>query len=185
MHEYVLTTNREQGYAVVAIVISRGKRSTYIRYLKSKFLFANLSKIEMRIFLSLSEILNNPLWVAILTKVSEGTSKKTLRKIIDKISSLGYENITKELWSGLRTCKSETHLVKRALSTVPKYSGYVRNISALGSKSRNTNLIEHGESPGRFVHKSFDEKFEFWSTVLSVGAIELFSGRVVIHPDDE
>jgi len=113
------------------------KRHTFIRYLKLKVLFGRETKEDLRCLLDLNEVVNDELYMAAL-RVTRTTSIE-FNIIIERLNTLcrfldQKEYELNDLWTleGTLSFEREEKLV--SIRKALKYSGYVRNISSLGTK---------------------------------------------------
>jgi len=92
-------------------------------------------------------------------------SKKILRERLIVIQSiLGEDPDSRSKYTGYKRLRIEIQRIKRGLPKPKKFSGYVRNISSLGTKSRKTRRIE------TIANMEFIMKDEFnWFLALTVG----------------
>jgi hypothetical protein len=92
------------------------------------------------------------------------------------------ERITKrESYQGMKRLKIEIQLEIVKLVKVPKFSGYVRNISSIGRNSGGSRYIPEP------VSEEFSEDHESvdWYEILSVGEFSLLSQEIVLPEEDQ
>lgn len=92
-------------------------------------------------------------------------SKKILRERLIVIqSALGIEPDNRSKYTGYKRMRIEIQKISRGLPKPKKFSGYVRNISSLGTKTRKTRRIES------IANMEFIMKDEFnWYLAFTVG----------------
>jgi len=175
-------TDREKGIDSRLLVFSQGSRAKVVEYLWLKFLWDELSKQEFRLFLTLPEVLNSEIKMNALKAILL-FPKKIIRKRLNKFEKLLSLKISsKERYHGFRSrLDVEIYEIKRKLHRSPKYSGYCRTPSAVGSKRRGASGIPEALTPPDYEIKN---DIVDWYHLLTVGEINLFSGRVIFHPDE-
>ena len=131
-----VSTNREKGTESRLLVYSQGSRSTVVKFLWLKYLWDELSKDEMKLFYSLNETLNSEIKVAALRAVLIFGKKKVRKRLNKVLSFLQMETYTREQYQGMKRLDVEINEITRRLPKVPKFSGWVRSSSAIGSKRR-------------------------------------------------
>lgn len=113
---------------------SQGSRTKVVRYLWLKFLWNELTRVEMKLFLALPETLNSEIkrnaLRAILLK-----GKTEVRNRLLKCPFLPPgEELSLETYQGFKRIDVEIYDLTRSLPKVPKFSGWIRSSSAKGSK---------------------------------------------------
>lgn len=132
---FAISTNRERRVESRVVVYSQGSRPKVIEYLWLKFLWDELSKREFRYFILLPEVLSDDLKSAAL-RARLILSKKTLRNRIIQCPFLEKKlKPTRLKYQGYKRLNVEFYEFERTLPKTPKFSGWVRNSSAVGSKS--------------------------------------------------
>lgn len=160
-----ISTNREKGIIESLKVYSSGARSATHRYLWLKFLWDQLTKEEWNLFIMMPETLNDDLMYSAIRAMLI-TSKKEVRGRIMS-HPISYEKkFHRSSYQGIKGMRLETHKESRRLAKVPKFSGYVKSASAIGSKSR--------KSPSFLEPLAINEDdysdFSFnWYSYLTVG----------------
>jgi len=130
-----ISTNREQGTDSRLLVYSQGSRAVVLRYLWIKYLWDELSKDEMKLFLSMSEVINSDIIYGAL-RATLKIGKDLLRQRLQNCPFLPQDlPYTIRQYHGYKRIDVEIHEFTRSLPKVPKYSGYVRSSSRVGSKS--------------------------------------------------
>lgn len=159
----VYSTNHESGEQVDLLVFSSGKREAVLNGLWLKFLWDQLARDEFELFILTLKDSDSSKWsfLKLLTYID----KKTLRKRLNYFEELlGHKISSRETYLGTRSIRIEIQKEIRRLPKPPKFSGYVRNISALGSKSRKTRFLE------TFTEEVILDENEFnWELALTVG----------------
>lgn len=161
----VLSTDHEKGFQDVLFVFSSGKREAVLEYLWLKFLWDQLSSDENLLFLMTLKETDYKKWAFL--KVLLQSNKKTLRSRLNQIESKsGLEVSSRVRYQGHKRIRIEIQKESRRLPKPKKFSGYVRNISAIGSKSRKTRFLETITEQIYLDEKQFD-----WELALTVGGI--------------
>lgn len=161
-------------------VFSSGKRSTFGRLLKGKWLWDELARDEQKIFWSLGEVLSDKVFFACLKAFANGTPKKLIRERL-KTCPFEINFISRQQYVSL---KGRVHyslqLEEVSLRRTPKYSGYTRHHKDQGTlgTSRDYEIV----SDLLATPESVDE--ELLLTWLTVGEFSLFSGDVILRPDE-
>lgn len=98
-------------------------------------------------------------------KANTQIKKSILRERLVAIQSkLGIDTDSRNRYTGYKRLSIEIQRITRRLPKPKKFSGYVRNISSLGTKSRKTRRIE------TIANMEFIMKDEFnWYMALTVG----------------
>jgi hypothetical protein len=131
-----LFTNREKGTESRLIVYSQGSRTVVSNYLWLKFLWDELTKEEMTLFLTLSETLKSEIKYAALRATLIKGKRYVRNKLIQSSLIPESESPTKIRYQGYKRVDIEIHNETRNLPKVPKFSGWVKSGSAIGSKRR-------------------------------------------------
>jgi hypothetical protein len=179
-------TNREQGIVQNFLVFSSGKREAVLEYLWLKFLWNELTRTEYTLFiLSLKESEDDQKKWAFLKVLLQRPKSELRKKLIRFEEFFGLKLSSRERYLGYKGMSIEIHLENRRLGRVPKYSGYVKSISAIGSKKKNS--LSDILSDVIPTDLYFDEKVIDWYHLLSVGSISLFSAEVEVlfNPDED
>lgn len=167
-----ISTNREHGTESRLLVYSQGSRAKVIKYLWLKFLWDELSRQEMKLFLYLSEVLNNPLkYAALRATILKG--KKQVRERIENCPFLPEEDKPLRInYQGIRCLNVEIYEFERRLPKVPKYSGWIKSSSSKGSKrSRGSSFLD----PLAIIENDYEDIVFDWYSYLTVGDKETFS----------
>lgn len=127
-------TNREKGTESRLRVYSQGSRAKVVQYLWLKFLWDELTKDEMELMYYLPEILNSEIKVAALRAILILGKKETRRRLNLVLTTLQMPTYSREQYQGYKRLDVEISRYQRNLPKVPKYSGWVRSGSAVGSK---------------------------------------------------
>lgn len=164
-----ISTDREKGTESRFLVYSQGSRVKVLEYLWLKFLWDELTKEEFQLFILAPETLNSEIKVAALRALLI-IGKKELRTRLNKMEKfLMLKTSSKERYQGYKRLNVEIHRITRNLPKVRKFSGYVRSLSATGSKrSGGPRELE----PLAINEYDYDEKIVDWYTLLTVGEIE-------------
>lgn len=159
-------TNRETGTESRLLVYSQGSRTKVNEYLWLKFLWDELTKTEMELFLIMPETLKNPLKVGALRAILEIGKLRVRNKILKFPFKSKKECPSRERYRGYRRLNVEIHWISRSLPRVPKFSGWVRSSSAIGTKRpRGSSLLEP-----LAIHENDYADNEFnWYSYLTVG----------------
>lgn len=172
-------TNREKGLKEHFVVFSSGKRNSVWRSLWLKLVWDELSKEEFLLFLSMPETLKDEK-VSGFLRARLSVPKRVLRQRLiilenyfnmkesSHLSYLGYHRLKYEI---------QREIVK--LPRVPKFSGYVRNISSIGSKSRGSGYPE----PESYLSTFKEDSMIDWFEILTVGEFTLI-GQSVRLPEE-
>jgi hypothetical protein len=161
----ILSTDHEKGKQDALFVFSSGKRETVLEYLWLKFLWDQLSGEEFTLFLMTLKDSDHKKWAFL--KVLLLKDKKSLRRKLNEIEQhLQIPVSSRERYQGYKRVRVEIQKETRRLPKPTKFSGYVRNISAIGSKSRKTRFLETVTEQIYLDEKQFD-----WELILTVGEI--------------
>lgn len=175
-----LFTNREKGFKDVLFVFSSGKREAVKEYLWLKFLWSQLTKEEYQLFLATLGYKEEKKWAFL--RLLNSKSKKLLRnRLIHLESLLGDKESTKSRLEGYYRLRIEIRQETRRLPRVPKYSGYIKSPSAVGSKSLVRRSLDEmvGHTPLDY------EDIITWYHLLSVDTVPLFLGQAKLSGPDE
>jgi hypothetical protein len=140
-----------------------------------------LNKVEFNLFISMPETLSNTKILGFL-RCRLILNKKVLRARLLRLEQILGERITKrESYQGMKRLKIEIQLETVKLVKVPKFSGYVRNVSAIGRNSGGPRYIPEPVSEEYIEdHESVD-----WYEILSVGEFSLLSQEIVLPEEDQ
>jgi hypothetical protein len=165
-------TNREKGIDVRLFVYSQGSRTAVVKYLWLKYLWDELSKEEMRLFLTLPETLNSEIKVNALRAVLILGKKRTRNRLNEILTFLQRETYTRESYQGIKNLSVEIYEEQRSLARVPKFSGWIKSSSAKGSKrSSGPSYLE----PLAINENDFKEIEIDWYQLITVGDSILLS----------
>jgi hypothetical protein len=172
------SSNRETGVESRLLVYSQGSRAKVVELLWLKLLWDELTKKEFELFLILPETLNSEIKIAFLrTLLLQG--KRVTRERLNRAQEfLGLQVSSRERYQGFKRLDVEIYEFTRRLPRVPKFSGWVRSLSAVGSKrsSRGPSFLE----PLAIIENDYeDEKFS-WYEVLTVGDLVILKFPVDI-----
>jgi len=172
--------NREQSTIERFVVFSSGRRQKVMEKLWLKLVWDELTKIELKLFLSMTEVLNNDKIVGFLRAILE-IDKRTLRQRLIKLEQLfGEIPTSRERYKGFSSLSIEIQSEIVSLSRGKKFSGYVRNIASIGSGKRGAGEVPEPIADAEFkVVENID-----WYSLLSVGEISLLSQRVSLPDED-
>lgn len=172
-------TNREKGTDSRLFVYSQGSRTAVAEYLWLKFLWDELSRKEFELFLSLTEIINNEKKFATLRAVNLNGKKITRKKLVWYETLLEGKSSNRLRYLGFRQLVVEIYDYQRSLPKVPKFSGWVRSSSSIGSKSpRGSSFLE----PLAILENDYENKVLDWYHLLTVGEIGQFPSGIVKSP---
>jgi hypothetical protein len=183
--EFRVTVNilRDKGLRSDWVVLSRGKRSTFVEILFGKLLWDNLSFVEKEIFFSTSECTKDTTIFLSLKALELGVSRKVLRGRLEFLSNLKMiKFINREQYKS-KTSMVSFFLFKEdvKLKKTPKYSGWTR-----GHRDHGTLPILRAD----FLPTDLDDEFNLFDKeilvweFLSVGKF-LLLGREYTSPDDD
>jgi hypothetical protein len=178
-----ISTDREKGTVENFLVFSSGKREAVSNYLWLKFLWNELTRTEFNLFLILlNETYDEKKWSFL--RLLTYKSRKELRRNLIKIEEiLGEVTSNRERYLGYKGIRIEIHRETRRLARVPKFSGYVRNISSLGRTKKSS--LSDVLSEVMDTDYKFNEKID-WDLLLDVGPTALFpAGKVTYSNPDE
>ncbi len=130
-----LNTNRETGLEQRLRVFSQGSRATVFEYLWLTWLGGTLSDSEFELFLVLPETLNNEM-IYNAIKASYSVDKRHIR---ERLITFPFRNPkdtpSYQKYQGIRkSIVVETYKFSRSLPKVPKFSGWIKSSSQVGSK---------------------------------------------------
>jgi len=127
-------TNRETGTESRLFVYSQGSRQKVHIYLWLKLLWNELSKDEWKLFLSMPETLNNEMIYDSLRAINFQGKRATRQRLIKSPYCPKEYLPNYDRYRGFMRLNVEISLENRRLPKVPKFSGYVKSASAIGSK---------------------------------------------------
>jgi hypothetical protein len=172
------STNRETGIESRLLVYSQGSRAKVVQYLWLKLIWDELTKQEFELFLLLPEVLNSEIKVSFMrTLLIQG--KKITRERLNRAESLlGLSVSNREQYQGYKRLDVEIYEFTRRLPRVPKFSGWVRSLSAVGSKrcQRGPSYLE----PLAIIENDYEDERFSWYEVLTVGDLVILEFPVDI-----
>ena len=162
-------------------VRSQFRQFTFIEYMKLRHLLSYCSLVESRCLYDAPGVLKDGLYLDALRAWRSDVPRKLLWQRLAQLQRLLQRPVwSPNLYYTYNNCVMyEIEEVRRSIRKVKKYSGYVRNSSAVGSK-RPSGLST--PVPERFEWNSYEE-YDYYH-FLTVG--EFDSGRriVIIHPEE-
>jgi len=172
------STNREIGLEDRLLVYSQGSRAKVVEYLWLKLLWDELTKREFELFLLLSETLNSEVKLAFLRALLIQGKKETRQRLNRAQKLLGIKQSSRERYQGFKRLDVEIKEITRRLPRVPKFSGWVRSLSAVGSKkkSRGPSYLE----PLAIIENDYEDEKLTWYEVLTVGDLVILEFPVDI-----
>jgi len=156
-----LSTDYNRGLQEDFLVFSSGRRDTALNHLWLKFLWDQLTKDEF--FLFILTLKDSDQKKTAFLKANLLVEKKILRKRLNLLENkLGEKVSSRTRYNGSKSQRIEIQRIQRKLPKPKKYSGYIRNISSLGTKSRKTRFLE------TIVRKDvfFEEEFNWYQALL-------------------
>jgi hypothetical protein len=169
-----LTTDHEKGMECRLIVYSKGSRQAIIKFLWLKFLWDQLTRSEFLLFLSIPEVLSNEKMFNYLSVINTIPKKIARRNLLKAEEYLEIEISSRERYQGIKDLDIEIYQETRNLPKPPKFSGYVKTPSSVGTKSsRGSSFLETTTDPD-VIMKSLIEPIS-WYKLLTVGTDSLLS----------
>jgi hypothetical protein len=126
--------DREKGTDSRLIVYSQGSRPKVHKYLWLKYLWNELTKEEWELFYSMSETLNNEIIYNSMRAINFQGKRVTRHRLIASPLIDEKDKPTYDRYRGFMRLKVEISHETRRLPKVPKFSGYIKSASAVGSK---------------------------------------------------
>jgi len=161
-----ISTNREKGTKDNFIVYSQGSRLAFHKFLWYKFLWDELTKLEMEVFLIMPETLSNPMIFGALRALLILGKKAVRDKIVTTPFLLDKDKPTRVKYQGIKGLGIEISRETRKLPKVPKFSGWIRSSSQVGSKSRRgPSFLE----PLDIIEDDYSDISFDWYNYLTVG----------------
>jgi len=178
-----LYSNREKGFEIRLLVYSQGSRAAVNRYLWLKFLWDNLTREEMKLFLTLPENLNDEMKFATLRAVLLFPKKKIRDRLNLILRRLGEKEFLREQYLGYKRLDVEIHEITRKLPRVPKFSGWIKSSSAVGSKRpQGPRNLE----PLAIIENDYEDFIFDWYTNLTVDDSNFaLPVELVYRPDED
>jgi|JI61114BRNA_FD_contig_51_3973036_length_1045_multi_16_loop_1 hypothetical protein len=169
-----LTTDHEKGMECRLIVYSKGSRQAIIKFLWLKFLWDQLTRKEFLLFITFPEVLSNEKMFNYLSVINTIPKKIARRNLLKAEEFLNLEISSRERYHGIKDLDIEIYQETRNLPKPPKFSGYVKTPSSVGTKSsRGSSFLETTTDPD-VVMKSLIEPIS-WYKLLTVGTDSLLS----------
>lgn len=164
-------------------VFSQGSRDKVEEYLWLKFCWDELTTLEYRLLILLPGISNSEIKFAFFRALLI-LPKKILRNRLIKFQTLlGMKASTRERYLGFKSSLDvEIYEFQRRLPKVPKYSGYVKSPSSVGSKSQGGPRLLEPLTPTEDI--LINKEIIDWYNLLTVGEMEFFSGEFRFRPDE-
>lgn len=156
------------------------RKTTLLRYLEMKAIFNQASKLEYRMLLDWPGVLEDELFVSALRAKLEGIDMETLFQRVAWLQKLeGEKEFSINLFHTLDGVVNFRFMECRVpIRKGKKFSGYVRNSSAVGSKNSKQTFIPEPES----FEWTFDVKIDYFQ-FLSVGRFDSGTpGTVSVTP---
>lgn len=158
-------TDHENGVKAVFLVYSSGRREVVKRYLFLKLVWDQLTKIEFELFLTLLKDSDYLYWSFL--KLLVFVPKKILRKnLVKNETKLGLPLSDRESYRGYSRVNIEIQKEIRNLPKPPKFSGYIKSLSARGKSLPG----EKGIEPLSSVPSEYTENIDmlaYWEALLS------------------
>jgi len=158
-------TNREKGTISRLLVYSQGSRVKVHEYLWLKYLWDELTKKEMELFLTMPETLSSEIKYAALRAVLIKGKKHVRDRLINSPFLTGEDTPTRIRYQGFQRLDVEIQNEQlRSLPKVPKFSGWIKSSSAKdrGSARRPSFLDPLAVNEEDYVEHDFD-----WFTHLT------------------
>jgi len=159
-------TDREDGTESRLFVFSQGARPKVHEYLWLKMLWNELTKDEWELFYSMPETLNNEIIYSSLRAINFQGKRKTRRRLLNTPLIDEKDKPSYDRYRGFMRLKVEISREIRRLPKVPKFSGYIKSASAVGSKSpRKSSFLDlMVVNEDDYMEIVFD-----WFTYLTIG----------------
>jgi len=159
--------DREKGTESRLFVYSQGSRPKVHKYLWLKMLWNELTKLEWELFYSMTETLNSEMIYGSLRAINFQGKRRTRKRLLESSLIEDKDKPTHDRYRGFMRLKVEISKETRSLPKVPKFSGYIKSASAVGSKqprkSSFLDLIAVNENDYKM-----DIVFD-WFTYLTIG----------------
>lgn len=159
--------DREKGTESRLFVYSQGSRPKVHKYLWLKMLWNELTKEEWELFYSMSETLNSEIIYSSLRAINFQGKRKTRQRLINSPLIPEEDKPSYDRYRGFMRLKVEISKETRSLPKVPKFSGYIKSASAVGSKQpRKSSFLD------LMAVNENDYKMEIvfdWFTYLTIG----------------
>jgi hypothetical protein len=148
-------------------VFSQGSRAKVVHYLWLKYLWDELTKKEFELFLAFPETLKAEMKVATLRAALLLGKKETRKRLNTILISINEDPFLRNSYLGYKRLDVEIYDFTRKLPRVPKFSGWVRSLSAVGSKRKHQGP-SYLEPLAIFENDYEDNTFD-WYNCLTVG----------------
>jgi hypothetical protein len=159
------SSNREKGTESRLLVFSQGNRAAVSEFLWLKWLWDELSRDEMRLFLILPETLNSDMKYAALRAVLLYGKENIRYRILGFPFQSSKESPTRLRYQGYKRLDVEIYEFSRNLPRVPKFSGYIKSASAVGTKRPGgPSFLE----PLAVIENDYTDKIFDWYSYLTV-----------------
>jgi hypothetical protein len=170
-----LFSNHETGLVVKLLVYSQGSRAKVLKHLWLKYLYDELTKDEMKLFLACSETLRSEIKVAALRAVLI-FGKKEVRRRLEQCPFLPLgEQISRTSYQGSKGLDVEISTITRNLTRVPKFSGWIRSSS---SKDRKRIHKRSGDTePLAIIENDYEDIVFDWYHYLSSSEFSILPSR--------
>lgn len=158
------------------------RRQTFIEYLKMKELLGLTNLVEKRCCYDVPGVLEDDLFIDALRAWKTDVPKNILWQRLQTLQRLlGKRQWNLNLYYTYdKEFSYEIEEVRRSIRKVKKYSGYVRNSSAVGSKRFSSTSRPDPE----IFEWSLDEKIDYYN-FLTVGDLTMSTLSVCSLPEDE
>lgn len=175
-------TNREKGTESGLLVYSQGSRAVVSKFLWLKWLWDELSRREMELFLALPETLNSEMKFGAL-RASLLKGKKVTRERLNQYPfKTKKEQPNRQRYQGIKNLDVEILDFTRSLPKVPKFSGWVKSSSQVGSKRKpgGPSFLE----PLAIIENDYADNNFDWFSYLTVGEQYILPSEYNNHPDE-
>jgi len=133
-----------------------------------------LTRKEFLLFITFPEVLSNEKMFNYLSVINTIPKKIARRNLLKAEEFLNLEISSRERYHGIKDLDIEIYQETRNLPKPPKFSGYVKTPSSVGTKSsRGSSFLETTTDPD-VVMKSLIEPIS-WYKLLTVGTDSLLS----------
>lgn len=178
-YKITVSTNREKRLMERLLILSSGRLVSFERLLYGKWLWDELTSVELDLFLALPSTLTNPLTIACLRARAQGVPKKLIRERLGKFptelpfpSRLQYISLSRMFVTVERQ--------ELSLPKVRKYSGYSRHHNDKGSI--NPYSLEDNFNPPEAIIPSDFSREDLIFDFLVTGELSFFVGDSTYLP---
>lgn len=125
------------------------RKHTFIEYMKLKFFFDMASEIEWRCMIDAPGFLSDNLFISAIIAKRQVEDRKILLHRLNILQRI----LGKQIWDENQyftlngVMRFHIEEIRKSIRPADKYSGYVRNSSAVGSKSSNKVFVPEAETP--------------------------------------